>query len=245
MNDRITIINELKELNSLIPLEKGAKLFSVPEGYFEGFAQSVFGKLNTDTSSSSEELEDIAPFLARLPKKMPFSVPEGYFSQTTEGVTDWVKEESLPEVLNSGKQMPFSVPNGYFENLSGIITKKVNPAGAKIIPIRSSSKWVRFAVAATIAGIISVSSVLYFGNNSQPLDPSYESYEWVSKNLKNVPNKEIDDFINSTYVSSFALANKNRVNKTEVRRLLKDIPDSEINKFLEEVSVDNEDPSSL
>ena len=245
MNNRITIKNELKELNSLIPFEKGPELYSVPDGYFEGFAQSVLQKLKTDPLTSSEELEEIAPFLASIPKKMPFAVPEGYFTQTTEGLSDWVKEESLPPLLQSGKQMPFTVPDGYFESLPAIILKKVSPKEAKIIPISSSRKWMRYAAAAMIAGIIAVSGILYFGNNNQSIDPASESYEWVATKLKNVPNKELDEFINTTYINSSAIANTKTVDKSEVRKLIKDIPDSEINKFLEEVSIDNEDLSAL
>lgn len=210
MNNRTAIKDELNELNSLLPLEKGPEVYSVPAGYFEGFAESVVQRLKIDSLSSSEELEEIAPFLASLPKEMPFSVPDGYF-------------ESLP----------------------GIILKKVSPREAKVIPISSSRKWMRYAVAAMVAGIIAVSSVLYFGNNNQAIDPASESYEWVATNLKNVPNKELDEFINTTYISSSALANTNASDKTEVRKLLKDISDSEINKFLEEIPIGNEDLSAL
>lgn len=210
MNNRTAIKDELNELNSLLPLEKGPEVYSVPAGYFEGFAESVVQRLKIDSLSSSEELEEIAPFLASLPKEMPFSVPDGYF-------------ESLP----------------------GIILKKVSPREAKVIPISSSRKWMPYAVAAMVAGIIAVSSVLYFGNNNQAIDPASESYEWVATNLKNVPNKELDEFINTTYISSSALANTNASDKTEVRKLLKDISDSEINKFLEEIPIGNEDLSAL
>jgi len=244
MNNRTTIKDELNELNSLLPLEKGPELYSVPVGYFEGFAQSVIQRLKIDSLSSSDELEEIAPFLASLPKKMPFAVPQGYFNENTEGLSEWVKEESLPEFLQS-RQMPFSVPDGYFENLASIILKKVSPREAKVIPISSSRKWMQYAVAAMVAGVIAVSSVLYFGNNNKPIDPASESYEWVATNLKNVPNKELDEFINTTYISSSALANTHASDKTEVRKLLKDISDSEINKFLEEIPLDNEDPSAL
>ena len=101
MNNRTTIKDELNELNSLLPLEKGPELYSVPVGYFEGFAQSVIQRLKNESLSSSGELEEIAPFLASLPKKMPFEVPQGYFNKTTEGLSVWVKEESLPEFLQS------------------------------------------------------------------------------------------------------------------------------------------------
>ena len=239
MNNRSTIKNELNELNSLLPLEKGPELYSVPVGYFEGLAESLLQNVKISLLSSSEELEEIAPLLASLPKEMPFSVPAGYFSDVTEGLSDWVKDDSPPALLQSAKQMPFSVPDGYFESLPAIILKIVAPRNAKIISIHSSRKWLRYAVAAMVAGIIAISSVLYFGNNNQPIDPASESYEWVATNLKNVPDKELDDFINTTYINPSTLANTNKSTKTEIRRLLKDISDSEINKFLEEVPIDN------
>src|SRR5215203_3965666 len=126
MSNRTTIKDELNELNSLLPFEKGPELYSVPLGYFEGFAHSVLQRLKIDSLSSFEELEEVSPFLASIPKKMPFSVPDGYFTATTEGLSDWVKEESLPEFVQSRKQMPFSVPDGYFEGLAGTILNKVS-----------------------------------------------------------------------------------------------------------------------
>ena len=80
MKNRITIQEELKELNSQLPLEKGPELYSVPKGYFEGFAASMLEKVKTDKAvTASDELEALAPFLAGISKKMPFTVPEGYF----------------------------------------------------------------------------------------------------------------------------------------------------------------------
>jgi hypothetical protein len=244
MNNRIDIQNELKELNSQLPFEKGPEVYSVPQGYFEDFAASVLERLKTEnTSSASEELEILAPFLARIPKTIPFSVPEGYFTHTTEELSDWVKEDNLPEILQSGREMPYQVPVGYFETLPGIMLKKVNPVEAKVIPISSSRKWMRYAVAALIAGAISVSSILYFGNN-QSIDPASQPHEWVETKLKNVPDKALEEFINTTDISTTAIAKTETVDKTEVRRLIKDIPDTELDKFLNEVSIDNDELSA-
>ena len=244
MNNRDTIKNELNELNSQLPFEKGPEVYSVPQGYFEGFAASVLERLKTEnTSSASQELKILAPFLARIPKTMPFSVPEGYFTHTTEELSDWVKEDNLPEILQSGKDMPYQVPLGYFETLSGILLKRVNPTTAKVIPISSARKWMRYAVAAIIAGAIGISSILYFGNN-QSVDPASQPHEWVETKLKNVPDQAIEEFINTTDVSTTAMAKTRTMDKTEVRRLLKDIPDTELDKFLNEISIDNDELSA-
>src|SRR5215211_6107060 len=98
MKTRIPIQNELKELNSSLPPEKGPEIYSVPDGYFENFAASVLLKIRGGQDSVQEELESIAPFLAGIPRKTPFSVPENYFAQVTEGLPGLVQEDSLPQI---------------------------------------------------------------------------------------------------------------------------------------------------
>ncbi len=244
MNSRKQIQDELKELNSLLPLDKGSEIFSIPQGYFEGFAASVLQKIKEGQDVSvADELTSVSPFLSGLSKEMPFTVPKGYFFQTTEGLLELVKEDVLPDFLQTDKKMPYAIPQGYFENLHEIILRKVNPKQAKVISINTSRKWMRYAVAAMMAGVIAVSSILYFGNKS--IDPSAQSHEWVTKKLKNVPDKELDEFINTTDVSSTAMAKTEASNKTELRKILKDIPDTELDKFLDEVPFDNEESSLI
>lgn len=50
---------------------------AVPEGYFESFAQTMLSRVNKNETAS--ELEEVAPFLNRIPKTMPYQIPEGYF----------------------------------------------------------------------------------------------------------------------------------------------------------------------
>jgi hypothetical protein len=103
----------------------------------------------------------------------------------------------------------------------------------------------RYAAAAVITGAIAISSILYFGNNQSSVDPASQPQEWVAKELKNVPDKELDEFINTTTVSTTALAKTETSDKTEVKKLLRDIPDTELDKFLEEIAMDHEDISAI
>ena len=242
MSNRTTIQKELQELNSPLPFEKPVATFSVPAGYFENFAASVLQKLHGQNSLSvNEEVESLSPVLAGISKEMPFTLPQGYFDSSTDGITSWVKEEEQ-QLFTGNKKMPYEVPAGYFESLPGIVLKKANPQKAKVISITSTRRWMRVAVAALVAGVIAVSSVLYFGKDKS-VDPVSDSYSWVEKNLKNIPDKELDEFLNTTYISTPALAKNGSSNKVEVRKLLKDIPNAELDKFLEEISIDTEDAS--
>jgi hypothetical protein len=240
MNNRITIQEELKALNSELPLEKGPELYSVPKGYFEGFAALLLQKIKVDqANSASDEISALSPLLAGLSKKMPYSIPEGYFPQNTEELSGLIGEKVLPTILHGLKEMPYGVPVGYFKNLPELILKKVNPKQAKVITISSSRRWLRYAVAAVITGAIGISSIFYFGNDKS-VDPASQPHEWVAKKLKNVPDKELDEFINTTTVNTTAIAKTDNGDKTEVRKLMKDIPDSELDKFLDEVNVEED-----
>jgi hypothetical protein len=239
MNNRITIQEELKALNSELPLEKGPEVYSVPKGYFEDFAALMLQRIKAEqANSASDEISALSPLLAGLSKKMPYSVPENYFSKNTEELNGLVNEEVLPEILHGTKEMPYRVPSGYFENFPEVILKKVNPGQAKVISISSSRKWMRYAAAAVIIGVVAITSIFYF-NKGESVDPASQPNEWVAKKLKNVPDKELDEFINTT-VSTTAIAKTDNGNKTEVRKLLKDIPDSELDKFLDEVNVEED-----
>ena len=240
-----TIQNELKELNSSLPLQKVPQAYQVPKGYFENFADSVLLKIKKTAESVDQELESLSPVLAGLSKKMPFSLPEGYFNKISEDLSGIVADEPLPQVLaEAGKSMPYQVPSGYFENISVEVLKKLQPpkTTAKVVSF-SSTKWMRYAVAAMVAGIIAVSGLVYY-NSNQTANPT-QSEDWIAKELKNVSDQELDAFIITTEENTTSLANNNMAAKKEIRSLLKDVPDSELEKFLDEVPFDSEEFSHI
>lgn len=240
-----TIKNELQELNSNLPLTRVAEPYQVPQGYFESFAASVLQRIKSENLSAEDELKILSPVLAGLSKKMPFSMPDGYFNDVTQSISSISADESLPDVLlKAGKKMPYVVPAGYFENLSGELLKKLEPArpAAKVISI-GAAKWMRYAAAAVVAGIIVLSSLVYF-NGNKTADSSSSSEDWIAKQLKNVSDKELDAFIITTDADATTLANNHTGSKTEIRKLLKDVPEGELEKFLDEVPFDSEDALS-
>lgn len=232
-----TIQNELKELNSSLSSEKLREVYAVPEGYFENFAQTVLQRIKSDVSAS-EELETLSPLLAGLSKKMPYSVPEGYFNEINTQLTGITSDEVLPSILvKAGKSMPYGVPAGYFEELPNIVLNKIKPTKqpAKVISI--GRNWMRYAAAAIVAGVVVVSSIFFFSNKNDGTEPSVQSEQWVASQLKNVSDRELEEFIKTADISTTALA-QNNTGKTEVRSLLNDVPDVELEKFLSEVPVE-------
>ena len=64
------------------------------------------------------ELEQVAPALAGIPKEMPFSIPEGYF--------EYMPVELLGKITL--KNTKPAVPEGYFDSLPGILLSKIKAA---------------------------------------------------------------------------------------------------------------------
>lgn len=53
---------------------------TIPAGYFDGLPQTIMQRIKAEeTSTVSSELASLSPFLAAIPRQIPFTVPEGYF----------------------------------------------------------------------------------------------------------------------------------------------------------------------
>ena len=246
MNSRDNIQDELKGLNSDLPSETKGAPYSVPQGYFEGFASSLLSKIKGDGElSANEEIAQLSPLLAAIDRKMPNAIPEDFFEIGIEELPVLIRDED-PLVLSFiSKEMPYVVPVGYFANVPEQVLSKIPDRGAKVIPI-VRRKWMRMAVAAAITGIISLSGYLYFTNKTSPVTANAP----IAQQLKGVSTKEIDEFIKTadpvvatTEVVSTS-GTKEKAN-TQVKQLLTDVSDKELDAFLNQVPTDDEDLYAL
>ena len=237
MNSRLTIQEELNSLNSSLPNNIGMPPFSVPEGYFDAFAASVLMRLNQESKLSARaEIEQLSPLLAGISRQSPFSVPEGFFESSFKAITSFTEDESSAILAQVGKKMPYQVPEGYFDNLSSQVMSKVKPQ-AKVIPM-NARRWMRMAVAAVVAGIITVSGIVYFSGRKEI---AIDNPQWVANKLQNVSDKELEEFVKTTDVNQSATASikTSAIRSGEVKRLLQDVPDNELNAFLDQVPSDD------
>jgi hypothetical protein len=235
MNNRNPIQEELKELGSQLPQDAVAMPISVPEGYFEGLADVVLARISMRSDAASE-IAEISPLLAGLSRSMPYSVPENFFSELGNTLPAFTAPEEESEILAAaGKDLPYSVPEGYFEGLPAQILASVKPQ-AKVVRM-GVPRWAKMAVAASVAGIMAISGYWYLnsGGNTAAGDP-------VASELKNVSTSAMEEFIKTTDVTlgSAATAQTQR-SKSDVKKLLQDVSDKELDAFLEQVPVDDED----
>ena len=238
MNSPNAIQNELNELSSNLPFENKQPVFTVPGGYFENFAAAVWAKIQSQQPNSTEEWETLSPVLAAIPKKMPFTVPENYFQ--TLDLPDFT-EPVAPLLAEISRSMPYGVPAGYFENLDRNVRNRIRKPGAPVVSM--TSRIVRYAAAAVVAGLVVTGGIFYFNGNGA-LDPTRQSEAWVAQKLEKVSNSELETFINTADVNPNGrdLAGQS---SREVRNLLSDVSTSELEAFLNEVPTDNEELSVI
>jgi hypothetical protein len=248
MNSRNAIQEELKELSSFLPYDK-QPVFTVPQGYFENFAASVWSRINSQhPMDTADELAELSPVLAAIPRKMPFTVPENYFSELTDNLPAMTSNDQLPESLQQHhRHMPFTVPTGYFEGVADSVLAKVKvkkPVG-KVVSF-GMRPWMRIAAAAVVTGLIVVSGIAYFGNTGKSIDPNSQPDEWISQKLKNINSKELDEFIRTVDITSSSKELAQSANgEAEVRKMLKDVSNSELDAFLNQLPADIEEPATI
>jgi hypothetical protein len=236
------IQEELSALGSSLPSAASGSLYEVPKGYFEGLAAAIMAKLKegdapSDAPSAAEEINQLSPLLAGISRKMPLEVPSGFFEEKLEDLSALTTDNESSLVLSFiEKEMPYRVPAGYFESLPELVMKKLAPPKAKVISMRS--KFMRVATAAIVAGIITVSGVFYFNNNSKKNIP-VDNPQWVASKLQNVSVKDLDEFVKTTDVATTAQSTPSK--NSEVKKLLNDVSDKELDAFLSQVPDDDGD----
>ena len=86
MDNRITILNELKEISPALPQLGAQAPYTVPAGYFEGLAAQVLLKIN------SENVENQS--LNHISKAPVYDVPAGYFEGLADTILNRVRASS-------------------------------------------------------------------------------------------------------------------------------------------------------
>ena len=260
MTNRFNILNELRDLGSSLTNHTPQNIYEVPHGYFEGFLTHLLIRIKaSEAPNVSDELSILSPFLSSIPKQNPYSVPSGYFDGLEEKLMEGLRqhadyltsEEELTSLspLLSGlkRENLYAVPDGYFENLTTELSTAVSrKSEAKVIPL-TSRRWFRYASAAVVSGFIVFTGLTYFNRpNNNPVEAN-KAWAKVEKNVSTLSDKELKDFVQ--YTDAGLSGNEIVTGKTapaeDVKELLKDVSDKELQQFLDQTADTEEDPLSM
>ncbi|MBL7741292.1 MAG: hypothetical protein JNK14_18860 [Chitinophagaceae bacterium] len=248
---------ELRYLTSVFTGNTKDSVYILPEGYFEGLAEQVLRRIKAlESKDAVEELSHLSPLLSSISKDTPYAVPGGYFQklETEAGVVKDTDENAAEELetlspLLSGlkKEMPYSVPQGYFDSLGKAGNEGAVKPAAKIVSISiTKQKWFRYAAAAVVISFVAFSGLLIF---KKPGSASTTEKPFAGIiDMKKISQEEIDQFVNLIDEESPVVVVTDIKKETEeIKELIKDISEEELQQFLEttEASVADENSDDL
>jgi hypothetical protein len=233
MNSKKNIQDELNELNSKLSVNNQDQVYNVPDGYFDGFAASVMARIQVEENfaSPAEEIGKLSPLLSGISRIMPYWVPDTYFEDNIASLPAFTSESEESLILSFiEKEMPYEVPMGYFASFPETVVEKMNNR-AKVVPLKRK-RWMHMAAAAVVAGIIIFSGLAYFKTGTPVKDP-------VAVEIKKASTEELNAFVKSTDPSLDE--HSTAQNTLEVKHLLKDVSDKELEAFLKQIPTEDGD----
>ena len=154
MENRIDILNELKELSPFIAAMEKVNVFTVPQGYFEHLGADIMMGIETENGSAKTTfpVDD---------------VPAGYFDTLAGSILAKIKTPETEDVATEIRALSpmlysiqnehvFEVPTGYFENLSETVLNSVNPQTKVVTMKRRTTAFFKYAVAAAFTGVMAL-----------------------------------------------------------------------------------------
>lgn len=189
------ILNELKEISSLLAEIPRVNIQSVPEDYFNNLEERLCINSLLHQNDTRNYFKQEKP-----------GVPAGYFENLSDSILLKIKDGTSDELeerfslLDDLKNKNvFTVPTGYFNELSEqIIAKTRLKEPAKVISI-GGYKWWKYAAAAMIAGIILISGFFMFNSGNKQVSQylaASKQYQTSAQIEHGIASLMDDDIIN-------------------------------------------------
>jgi hypothetical protein len=200
-----------------------------------------------------DELTDAAPALTGISPQHPFRVPAGYFDNLAEVILSRVRTEhagSAKEELDLispllgglSKKMPYSMPDAYFETLTPSVRKAeaADAAPARVVKMFQPQRKFRMAAAAAVIGIIGIASYLFLREpaaNQYATKTDTEVQKELDPKVSELTESEIASFVEGSSVMTMFYNNMNDITEDDVKLMLADIPDQELEKYLDQNTI--------
>lgn len=245
MDNRKPILEELMNISPLVGGIQPVPPYSVPEGFFEGFAGQIMARIRSVEMSAKEELETLSPLLSRIDKKNPFTAPEGYFSELADNLVsgmkaiDFVREELETPLLSDLKHRQiYTVPPGYFESFPAMLLNKIQSGKkAPVVTMRPVKRVFQFAAAAAVAAMVILGVVFFSGKRQQTTAiAALPADSIASQNIHKLSDEAILDYVENEVIladNNFMLTGAAEIDEDDMRDMLTDIPDDELRRYVE------------
>jgi hypothetical protein len=230
MENRHEIVKELHDISPFLAGTQPVNPFTVPEGYFDALPGIVLEKTKMETLLASASGDT-------------YGVPSGYFDSLAGNILSKIKSnisdtrEELDEIaplLNTiSKREVYTVPAGYFENrdFAGSV-QSVKPQ-AKLVGMRRAKKWIQYAAAAMIAGVLVTGAFLYTDTNVSKGNAQYEPID-LSSELNKLNAEELVTYLNNPEQATASNLLAGDIELGDVKKHIQKLSDEELNNYLKE-----------
>lgn len=192
MRQREEITAELVQIDPSMASWPCHMPYSLPAGYFDGITGTLL-----ERSSIGLMVE----------KRRGYQVPVGYFNQLSARIMAEIHKqevanelEEIAPLLNTlSKQTPYTSISLPQIQMEGIMEKAAETAIPVIqMPVRKKHKWMQYAAAAVVTGVIVVTAFMYNGRSANNnTDINYAQMD-VSHEISRLSEEELNTYLASS-----------------------------------------------
>jgi hypothetical protein len=188
---------ELALLSPFLSAISKSTPYSVPIGYFEGFEKKLDEAIFAGKDQTvSEELESLSPLLRGLKNKPTYTVPEGYFQHLQQPIEHAAPATKTKVVSLTGRKWfryaAASIVVGFVAAIGFMLLNKketVDPADKSFAWVQKNMKKV---------STDEINEFVELANATSPDIVKTDAKDEINNLLKDVSDKEIQDFLNDT-----------------------------------------------
>ncbi len=213
-----------------------------------------------------KELKTISPAVAAISDENVFQVPKGYFEDLPGRILSLIKADKSQDNLSAGEEIeqlsPLiaalknkqaqTVPPDYFSTLPHIITAKLDQTkkDAPVIRIDTGrkKKWLSYAAAALVTGIIGTGALFLLNNDNSNRMAVNKETPSISTLLPDIPDIELAAYLTAApETSEWGFDNDDtgmediaflKMDDAHLSHELKNIPDEVLRSYEEDLPGD-------
>jgi hypothetical protein len=191
-----TAKEELSHLSPLLSSIKKEMLFTIPDGYFDSLEKNLHQTISTKIDQApQEELAELSSLLSELKKKTTYTIPEGYF-ENLQPVIDNKVYEPAAKVIPITRRKWFqyaaaAVVIGFVATLALLLkdNRDIDPGTKSYAWIQKNLKKV---------STDDINEFVELASTETADVVKVEAKDDISNLVKDISDKEIQDFLNDT-----------------------------------------------
>jgi hypothetical protein len=221
MENRATILKELEGFAPVLAAISSEMPYKTPENYFDNLPDNI----------------SVEAFLAMI-SGTTFTISADYFNTFADRVLRKINQQKVSEELQEispflaklSKENVYKIPQHYFNSLQSLEAVKVENK-VKSISTRFVSKWISYAAAAVITGVLITGAYMYT-NHKGNFD--------LTNEINKVSDDELQNYLSLSIAHPAAVANEettsniNAPETLDVKQEMQFVSDEELQEYINE-----------